>query len=1105
MPESNQGVDALVSELDVFEFPVQIGKVQPPLLPSETLDRGRLLEWMAAKIHSRLVLIVADAGYGKTTLLADWSRRTRARVLWYRLDEADRDWVVFVNHVVAAGREIDPGFAPNTMSLIGELGAGMGDRTAIVRTLLTEIRRWVSGGTALLLDDYHVVDDVPEVREIVRELVVRGPDRLAVVISTRRVPMLPLARLRALGEVAELNTADLRFDRDEMERLFRDAYRNPLEADLLDDLARTTEGWAATLRLVETAVRGRPRDEVRAVIQSLSANHGDLHDYLAEEVVGRMPGEQQDFLERCSLLQVATPQLAAVAAGVSLPDARRLLDVTEDAGLLSRRGRTGQAGRLLHPLVRSFLEGRLTDAVGADGVAEIHARIAAAAEANSWWLASHHYAAARRSDDVARVLSGSLEAILGSGGAQAAVELIAAGGVRSDAGWCQVLEARRYLDEGRFADGTRLANRAWSLLHGGSDRAHREWILVTLIASCIAQGDYSGGATWAHRLAASDASPLSLAIARSVIALSDSTVDGPLDEAANLVRDTARLASSLGHQHFFGISMLNLAWVDRYRGLAPEVEAHARAAERALSETAAGPELTTVYSVLAWSLAHQGRSTEAREQLNVAKASAQDSTRYEMLVECADVVGAYLDPEEALELLASAASSTPNSEADVALYQLTCAEAKLRCGRVEEARRSVDEIPVHIVAGHPAFGARRELASLLTALADGDDVGLERVVPAREHARIRHADSILRGFELLEGAVRGPGSLASAVRAVANIDRPSLSVHAELLIPRLGSLDERALEIVEEEARSRPARWRTSLRREINSASPECGLPAATLLEAVGDASDVLLLRQLARALNGQTRRPDLGRSLARRVAPRIWVEDQGRVVINVGRAEIPGSAIRRKALALLCFLVSRPGLCAARDQVLDALWPDQDPEQSANSLHQSVYFLRRVFEPKYSEDVSPGYLNHDVELLWLDPTLVDSRSGLCRRILDAGRGAPDPALAEALSVEYRGHFALDFAYEDWASPYRENLHARYLEVLERAVRADIEAGHVDRAIQLSRRLLDVDPSADEVERTLLRLYQAVGAHRAAAEQYAHYSTALRRDLGIEPPPLEDV
>ena len=241
-------------DVEVFGYPVQIGKIQPPMLPEETLRRDRLIDWLHAKTRSRLALVVADPGYGKTTLLADWSRRTRVRTLWYRLDEHDRDWAVFIHHIVAAGREIDPEFAPNTAGLLRELAANLDNRTAIVRTLLAELRAWAVVGTALVLDDYQQVDDVPEIREIVRELVVRGPDRLAVVIASRTRPTLPLARLRAIGEAAEIGTDDLRFDRDETERLFRDTYHDPLERDLLDDLARTTEGWAATLRLVESVV-----------------------------------------------------------------------------------------------------------------------------------------------------------------------------------------------------------------------------------------------------------------------------------------------------------------------------------------------------------------------------------------------------------------------------------------------------------------------------------------------------------------------------------------------------------------------------------------------------------------------------------------------------------------------------------------------------------------------------------------------------------------------------------------------------------------------------------------------------------------------------------
>jgi hypothetical protein len=156
---------------------------------------------------------------------------------------------------------------------------------------------------------------------------------------------------------------------------------------------------------------------------------------------------------------------------------------------------------------------------------------------------------------------------------------------------------------------------------------------------------------------------------------------------------------------------------------------------------------------------------------------------------------------------------------------------------------------------------------------------------------------------------------------------------------------------------------------------------AARLMELIGERSDVASLRRLSRELKGEHRNPELGRALARRVAPRAFVEDLGRIELKIGDRPLPGTSIRRKALALLTFLLAQPRMSATRDQVLDALWPDQDPGQAANSLHQTVYFLRRVFEPAYSDDLSPGYLHHDPDVLWLDPELIDSRSQLATRI----------------------------------------------------------------------------------------------------------------------------
>ena len=1094
-----------MSELDVFGFPVQIGKVQPPLLPAETLERQRLLDWMAAKINSRLVLIVADAGHGKTTLLADWSRRTRFRTLWYRLDETDRDWVVFVNHVVAAGREIDPEFAPNTMSLIRELGAGMGDRAAIVRTLLTEIRAWVTVGTALLLDDYQVVDDVPEIREIVRELLVRGPERLTLVISTRLSPTLPLARLRALGEIAQLSTADLRFDRGEMERLFRETYRHPLEADLLEDLAQTTEGWAATLRLVETAVRGRPRDEIRAVIRSLSGRHGDLHDYLAEEVIGRMPVELQAFLERCALLQVATPQLAATAAGVSPLDARRLLDITEEAGLLSRRGRTGQAGRLLHPLVRSFLEGRLLEAVGPDGIAQIHARIAAVAEANSWWLAGHHYAAAGRSDDVARVLAGSLEAILGSGGAQAAVDLIAAGGVPDDGGWAQALAARSSLREGDIGRAREAAARALAASTQGDPTISLTVALATLTTVEYNAGEYPVAVRHAQRLREAAPDSVYSTIAESILTFADAMLDGPLGATERVLVKMAAPAQRLGHLHYFGISHLNLAWLAHGSGDAPAGLRSARLSLDSLASTSAGPEMDTVRTVAAWAHAHIGDEDEALASIDDALASPFAQGRFETLLEAADVVGTYIDPDRGASLLAEAEAVGPRTDAERTYLAFFRAETLTRLGLPGEAGAMLDTIPEGRHTGYPGFYVRVKLARAVAAFLAGSPETASLLAGARAQAELQGATGALRAIQLLESLEAGAEPASSAIAALWSVEPGVVISLAEAVLARLGALDERGLEVVQQAASRQPRRWLRGLRSVIEAGAPRSRRAAGTILDLVGEKSDVRRLRALSRELKGAYREPTLGRDLARRTADRVWVEDQGRVIVRVGERVIPGTEMRRKPLALLCFLLSRPGLSATRDQTLDALWPDNDPDQAVNSLHQTVYFLRRIIEPGYSDDLSPGYLNQDTELIWLDPELIASRSVRCKaQMRGLGPEPPIPAVL-ALAGEYRGKFALDFSYDDWASMHRDSLHAQYLEVMERAIAFSTSTGRFVEAMELSRALLETDPSLDQVEASLVKMYQLLGAHAAAAEQYQHYTTFVRDELGIEPPPLDQM
>ena len=149
----------------------------------------------------------------------------------------------------------------------------------------------------------------------------------------------------------------------------------------------------------------------------------------------------------------------------------------------------------------------------------------------------------------------------------------------------------------------------------------------------------------------------------------------------------------------------------------------------------------------------------------------------------------------------------------------------------------------------------------------------------------------------------------------------------------------------------------------------------------------------------------------------------------------------------------------ATRDQVLDALWPELDPEVAVNSLNQTLYFLRRVFEEDYVEDLSPGYVHHDSDVVWLDEELVGSRHSACPRS-DPGLSMHDRPQTkfERLVEVVHGRFALDFEYEEWAAAYRDSLHASYLEIVERAVRDDFERGSLRPRHLVARRALEVDP-----------------------------------------------
>jgi ATP/maltotriose-dependent transcriptional regulator MalT/DNA-binding SARP family transcriptional activator len=1090
-------------------FPLRTGKIQRPSLADETLPRDRLLDHLADKSGHRVVYVIAEAGFGKTTLVADYLRRSQLRAFWYRLDEEETDGLVFLRYLVAACRAVDLRLLARSAALLSESTLRPIRQDEVLEAVLAESDALGEIPSALVLDDFHAVESVPAVASIVERLIARAPAGLQLVVASRRTPGLSVAVLRARGQLAELDREELRFDESETDRLFRDCYHHALEPDVLHDLQQRTDGWAASLQLVRTAVEGRSPGQVRAFVNSMSGSEGHLYDYLAEEVVGELRPELREFLVATALLEDVEPETAAVASGLSPVLARRLLGEAEHLGLVSKDGDQRTVWRS-HPLVREFLLAQLEAQVGESGVADMHRRLATVMEPHSWRLAARHWAAAGDAAQVRRVVSDATPTIIGTGDLSAAHELVTRFPDPEPNPWFDVIRTRQLVATGQRAEAAEAAWRLADLVAEGSPTSPRlvASASMAMLSAAVDLDDADLRTAALESFTRNDAPiraedrELAL-IARATDAMYDCAEAGSLGEFGALLRKLAQMDRELGHPKYEGISLLNLSNILFISGDPTTAATTAADALGLLASCGKAEDIAAAHLSSAKCQAHLGFWDEAQRHVSDA-AQATSAASPETLGEAAEIFSMYGDPARGSPFLRRIFSEHVRGPGDP-YCRYVASRLALLDGRTARAAELLDEIEgSSIVSG--LRSARMSLAMQIRASANPADPALPSASDdAAMFAQRQQAWFWWNCIRLTRALISSDDIVAGHIKAMGAQDSAYLSIQAELVVRRLSDLDEAALALVTQEAKLRPERWRWALRQTFksDSATPKKTRRMADLLELVGDADDIPDLIALRKKKG--LRLPEAGRNLCRRLAPRVYVEDLGRVSVRLGDSVLTGTEIRKKVLSLLCYLLTRPQFTATREQVFEALWPNMDPDAGANSLNQSAYFLRHVLEPDANDDTSAGYLRSRADLIWLDRELVGCRSTDCSALIAAIRKDPSPQLVVQLAESYAGPYAVDFIYDEWASSFRGTLHASYLDRIERAITADTRAGAFDRALTVAQLALQADPEAERIELCLLRLYRRMGSHAAAAEQYVHYAAVMREQLGMEPPPLESI
>lgn len=1057
------------------------------------LERPRLETQLDAAFGKRLTLVVAGAGYGKTTLLTQWSRDVECA--WYTLSTADARLGSFAAGLASALRP----FAATLRTAVGTQMTAPDEALradALAAHMTAVLERSLEHDLVLVIDDAHELSSSPSAR-LAEGLVRQCPPQLHLVLSGRADPPFRIQRLRGQGQVLELDAAQLAFSVAEVADL--------LELSL-DAAARTlaarahelTDGWPAAVRLAIGALeRARPGDRERA-LEGLSTPEGPLLPYLAEEVFAQEPPAVRELIRAVAPFERFSPELCEAlglpGASETIASLRRkglfLAPHGSDAGFLSLRGP-----------VREYAHERLRP--DAAELRELHRRAAA-------WFAER----GALEDALRSFVAGGDETSLAAFLAEHGEELLARGFIEP------VLRAGDALPPPvRGPHVEEIVGEAHSLV-----------------------GDWEAALACYER-AAGDAETLPPGLAWRTGRLYWDR--GLLDEAA-AVFARGRVDGSEPEQE-----ALLLAWMTSPHWSSGDIARARELAERALDAARiSGSPRALAAAHNAVGLNHLGRDNVLFERhMTSALEAAEAAGDILQIVRFTINRCGPAEPRDTIEALGEAIALAELAGAGLYLARALNARGEnyLALGRFDDAvadfgralalwerhgsaRRAWALMSLASVArqrGNLAH-SRAAYEEALEASEDAEGLinarsGLSRVLAFEEpdEARRLAGEAVAEGRRL--GYMLGQALLAAGWVALAQGDREEAlaaarEAAAETHRQRLRFEYAEALEL-EALASPEPARrvdllaesataWR-EVGNEVALARVELAVARLTHDRAAGERARRKLraagVREQAAGAAGI-----LGCLPPEEPEPARILTLGSFALLRSGQPVPLGEWQSRKARDLLKVLVSRRGRVAPRDYLMDVLWPGEDPTRLGNRLSVALSLLRSVLDPekRFAPDhyVSggPSGLAVRTETLPVDVEefLADADSGLL--LLREGSGDARERLLDA-EAAYAGDFLEADAYEEWTAAVREEARVTYVAVAHALALLAAADGDPDDAARYLLRILERDPYDERAYVELIGTLVRAGRHGEARRSYATYSARME-EIGVEatPYPVQD-
>jgi DNA-binding SARP family transcriptional activator/tetratricopeptide (TPR) repeat protein len=1071
------------------------------------LARPRLERRLDDVRTRRLGLIIAGAGYGKSTLVAAWAAGRQAA--WCSLDGDARDVRVLAQRLIRALGALLPGLPAELDATAQRAGAdGDGEEAAsradtLAALLCETLESRLEEDTFLVIDDFHELPaGEPGVR-VVEGLVRGAPPRLHLIITSRWPLPFPIERLRGQGQVIELTGDQLRFDRSEVEAIL--LRLDPPAPGLTDDLMARTEGWPALVRLVVESMRVEVPERRERALQRLVEPGGRLVAYVTEEVLGHEP---EAILEVLRIAAGFEPVDADLLEGIGIVDAESVLDdLARRALLVEARSDGPQRIFALHRVVGETVRARLPlppvelrrlrvraarwlEAGGrsADAITQLIAApdpagVAALLEDHGWDLIGE--------GSLAAVVDGM--GIVPADRRTAALELLLGDALLRRGDWTDAVAALQRAGGDRDPLHPGLAWRIGLIQHEQGD--------PTTAMATLERADMHGG------------DPEDLALVAGWLAIvhwqrSDPAGSRPWAEFA------MEVAPRAGSDRAMAAAFAAAGAVASMNNEVPRTEELFRQAVAA-ADRAGDPLIAARFQAdLGYVLILEGRYLDALDSLDAAVrlARALGRSTFLALAHCdrgfAHMGLGHLEEADA-DLVAARALYERIGSDWVAYALMRQGNLHRLRGDTIAARRAYQDALPRAEALGPAWFLAEILIGLGLAVVEDDPVealALAERATTMAYAGEPAASAALGAAWIAQLAGDGDLALAYATKASEAADerrdRPSAA----------GALEVRAS--LEDD----PARVRTLLDRaealwdETGSSFGRLNhrFVRADLLRETDAATEAATVAAAFRRLGARRladRATDLAERLSAGTRSAVEIRALGTFAVVRGGAPVgPREWQSRKARDLLKVLVVRRGRPTTREQLCELLWPDEDPAPLPNRLSVVLAVIRSVFDPhkRYGPD---HFLRADRSAVALDLTNVQvdvedfmTAAADARRTLE--RGDPDAALRSLTAAEsaYGGELLAEDPYADWATDLREEARATYLEIARRLAARAAATGDADAAVRLYLRILEPDPYDEDAHLGLIRALAAAGRHGEARRRYDVYAARMA-ELDVEAVP----